>query len=278
MPTLPISVVILTRDEEGSLPGCLASLAGCEDVHVLDSGSTDGTVELARRLGAKVHHHPFTGFGAQRNWAIDHLPRAHDWVLHLDADERLTPELAAEIARELGRDPPYGGYHVPHKLMFAGRWLKHAGGYPTYQVRLFHAGRLRFADHGHGQREQTAHPLGRLAQPYLHYAFSKGLDHWFAKHAAYARKDAEELLRGAAGGATASAAGLFSRDPVRRRRAWKRFSYYLPFRPALRFAHMLLVKGAFLDGRPGVVYAQMMATYEAMIAVHLRLLRHGLHP
>jgi hypothetical protein len=143
---------------------------------------------------------------------------------------------------------------------------------------LFHTDRLRFIDHGHGQREQSAHPLGRLAQPYVHDAFRKGLDHWFAKHAVYARQEAEELLRGTADGPAAALAGLWSRDPVRRRRALKRCSCYLPFRPAFRLAWMLLAKGAFLDGRPGVVYAQMMATYEAMIAVHLRLLRHGLHP
>jgi glycosyltransferase involved in cell wall biosynthesis len=276
----PITLVVLTQDEEHNIADCLASAAGFDDVHVLDSGSTDRTTEIARSCGATVHHHPFHGFGQQRNWAINNVPARYDWQLHLDADERLTPELIAEMSREVGADPAFGGYLVPSKLLFAGRWLKHAGQYPGYQVRLFHRGRLRFVDHGHGQREETGYPVGRLREPLLHHAFSRGLDHWFAKHAVYARREAEHAL--GLGGSSKEPSGargsLLSRDPTFRRRALKRLTARLPGRYFLRLAYMLLFKRAFLDGRAGITYAHMMATYEAMIDVHLRLLRHGLKP
>jgi hypothetical protein len=146
-------------------------------------------------------------------------------------------------------------------------------------VRLFHRRRLRFVDHGHGQREQTDFPIGRLREPLLHHAFSKGLDDWFAKHAVYARHEAEQAL------ATAGLPekngqvwSLFSRDPLLRRRALKRLSSRIPCRYLLRLLYMLIGKRAFLDGTPGITYAHMLATYEGMIDIHLRLLKNGLKP
>jgi hypothetical protein len=200
--------------------------------------------------------------------------------LHLDADERLTPKLIAEIQNTVATDPLVGGYLVPSRLLFAGRWLRHAGQYPGYQLRLFHRRRLRFVDYGHGQREQTDFPIGRLREPLLHYAFSKGLDHWFAKHAIYARREAEQALGlGNDSAKTVLTRGsFFSRDGTLRRRALKRLAARLPGRYFLRLAYMLLVKRAFLDGRAGIIYAHMLATYEAMVDVHLRLLRYGLKP
>jgi len=269
-------VVVLTKDEEANLPACMASLTGFGDVHVLDSGSSDGTCEVALKLGATVHMNPFRGFGTQRNWAIDNIPVLHDWQLHLDADERMTSELGAEIAAVVATNPAVGGYLTPSKLIFCRRWLRHAGDYPTYQVRLFHRKRLRFIDHGHGQRETTKHGLGRLSEPYLHEAFSKGLDHWFAKHAVYARQEAEQAIGEA--GIQGAGESLFSSDPTMRRRALKRLVSRLPGRYFFRLLHILLVKRAILDGAAGLVYAKMMATYESMIDVHLSMLRHGLAP
>jgi glycosyltransferase involved in cell wall biosynthesis len=278
MPPVPITVVILTHNEEKNIEACLDSVADFPDVHVLDSGSTDGTVDLARRRGVVVHTHPFVSFADQRNWAIDHVPARHPWILHLDADERLTPELAAEMAAAVATDPPLGGYFIPSRLMFAGRWLRYAGDYPVYQVRLFHRDRLRYVDYGHGQRESSTYPLGRLRQPYLHYAFSKGLDRWFARHAVYARQEAaqavQELTR-------AAGRGTGSLTPDRRtrwRRLLKRLAYRLPCRYLFRLAYLLVLKRAFLDGRAGVTYAHMMATYEGMMEVYLRLLKDGLEP
>jgi glycosyltransferase involved in cell wall biosynthesis len=271
--TVPVTVVVLTHDEEANLPACLDSVAGFDDVHVLDSGSTDRTVDLARARGVRVHHNPFRGFGTQRNWAIDHVPAKHPWQFHLDADERMTPALAAELAAAVVADPGVGGYRVPSRLMFAGRWLKHAGQYPGYQVRFFHRDRLRFADHGHGQREETTFPVGTLKEPLIHHGFSKGLDAWFKKHVGYARREAEQAL-----GAGATGGRFLSRDPVERRRALKRAAARLPGRYMLRLGYMLVVQRAVLDGWAGVTYAHMLATYEGMIDVYLRVLARGADP
>lgn len=273
---VPISLVVLTHNEAQNICECLASAQSFDERHVLDSGSIDGTVELARQTGAETHYHPFTGFGTQRNWAINNIPTRHDWQLHLDADERLTPEGVAEMAAAVAADAGVGGYFVPSKLMFAGRWLKYAGGYPTYQVRLFHKARLRFIDYGHGQREESSFPISRLREPYLHFAFSHGLDRWFAKHAVYARLEAEEAIRESGG--TAAWGELLSRNRVLRRRALKRLAYRLPCRYVFRLAYMLVLKRAVLDGSAGITYATMIATYEAMSETHLRLLRRGVSP
>ncbi len=272
----PISIIILTQDEEANLADCLASVADFDDVHVLDSGSTDRTPAIARERGVPVHFQEFRGFGQQRNWAIDYIPTRYPWQFHLDADERMVPELVTEMTEAVKADPSVGGFLVPSKLMFAGRWLRYAGDYPTYQVRLFHRERLRFVDHGHGQREQTTYPLGRLQQPYLHLAFSKGLDHWFAKHALYARREAEQALGvsdSSALGTPVDGGSLFSTDPTRRRRALKRLTTRLPLRYLWRLGYLLILRRAFLDGAAGIAYAFMMAAYEGMIEVHLRLLR-----
>jgi glycosyltransferase involved in cell wall biosynthesis len=279
-PEIPISIIILTYNEEINLKACLDSVAPFGDIHILDSGSTDGTGKIAREFGVQVYFNAFKGFGQQRNWAIDNIPTRFDWQFHLDADERVTPELILEMQKEIVEKSSIGGFLIPNKLLFAGRWLRFAGQYPAYQLRLFHRARLRFVDHGHGQREQTNFPVAKLKSPYLHYAFSKGLDHWFAKHAVYARREAEQAfgMHALAKDQSTQDGTLFSFDPVSRRRALKRLSFRLPFRYFFRYCYMLFWKRAILDGTAGITYSQMLATYEAMIAVHLRLLRNGLKP
>jgi glycosyltransferase involved in cell wall biosynthesis len=275
-PLLPLTVVVLTHNEERNLPECLRSVVGrVSDVHVLDSGSTDATAAIARDFGVPVHTNPFAGFGQQRNWAIDNIPHAHPWTFHLDADERMTPELADELRQLLVCRPSEAGFFVASKLILDGRWLRYSSGYPVYQVRLFHRDRLRFMDYGHGQREVTDGTLGYLAQPYLHEAYNKGLDDWFAKHALYARREAELLLRERPGPLSLLRA-LVSFDRVRIRRAVKMLSYFLPFRPTLRQLQLLVINRGLLDGSAGIVYARMMAAYESMMTTHLARLRSGI--
>jgi len=268
-----VSIVILAHDEIINIDRCLDALAGFDDVHVLDSGSTDGTIEAVRARGIAVHHNPFRGFGQQRNWAIDNIPTKSDWQFHIDADERMTPALAAELLAVASSNSEAGGYRVPSKLMFFGKWLKRSGQYPGYQVRFFHKTRLRFTDYGHGQREVTDRPIGTLSEPLIHEAFSKGLDEWFRKHAIYARREAEQALSPAA-----NEGSLWSRDGTLRRRALKRMASKLPGRYFLRLVQLLILRGGFLDGWPGVTYAHMLAAYEGMTDVYLRVLRRGLDP
>jgi glycosyltransferase involved in cell wall biosynthesis len=267
-----ISVLILTRDEEANLPDCLRSVAWCDDVVVVDSYSADRTVETAAQSGARVFQRRFDDFARQRNYAIDTVEFKHDWVFHLDADERFTPELLDECRRAVAEDR-CSAFLVPSKMMLAGRWLRHAATYPVYQMRLMKLGEVRFIQHGHGQREgAAARGVGRLTQPYLHYSFSKGLGEWFERHDRYSSQEARECLRELRDGRV-SWADLLSRDPVSRRRALKELSTRLPCRPLLKFAYMYGVRRGCLDGYAGLTYCYLQAAYERMICVKLKELR-----
>jgi len=266
---IPVTVVILTKNEANDLPGCItATLAFSDDVVVLDSGSTDGTADIARQAGVPVFENHFTGFGDQRNWAIDHIPHRYQWALHLDADERPTPAFVDELRAIVESSSRNAGFYVPSKLMFGNRWLRYSSGFPVYQVRLFRRDRLRFANHGHGQREVTSDPIGYMREPYLHFAFSKGLQAWFTKHCHYAALEAQQAHddQDRLGNNLRS---LLSFDRVTRRRSIKRLTYRIPCRSFLRLIYMLFLKRGILDGWAGVTYARMVATYEAMYAIQL---------
>jgi len=143
---MPISVIVLTFNAEATIGATLASARKVsDDVHVVDSFSTDRTLDIAREAGAQVVQHEFANYSAQRNWATDTLPLRHDWELHLDADERLSDELAAEINALMVAAPPkeVAGYHIPRLVHFHGRALRHGGMYPIYHLRLFRHGRGR---------------------------------------------------------------------------------------------------------------------------------------
>ena len=275
-PTPAVSIVILTLNEESNIRACLDSCAWSNDVHVLDSGSSDRTQDLARELGAQIHVNPFESFGKQRNWALDHIPLKHEWVFHLDADERFTPEIVREIESTLKNQPDLSGYYVPSKLMFMGRWLRRAGSYPTYQMRLFHKDRMRFIDYGHGQREEPGKPIGTLHQPYLHYSFSKGLSDWIEKHNRYSTQEAREIVR------------ILSEpnddtDPPRllgsavQRRRWLKQRLYpkLPARWILRFCWLYFIKLGFLDGKAGLRFCQLYAAYELFIGLKVVEAQHN---
>lgn len=266
---IPCSVVVLTLNEERNIGACLESVAGFDECYVLDSGSTDATLKIAARLGAASASNPFVSFGQQRNWAHDHLPLRQSWVLHLDADERMTPALASEIASVIADDSgKLAGYHIAERTLLRGGWLRHAGQYPRYQARLVHRGRMKFVDHGHGQRESSNLPFGTLANPYDHLAFSHGLEHWLRKHAGYASKEAAQILATTASD-EALIPQLLSSNAMQRRRALKQLAMRVPMRPLLRFLHVLLVNRGILDGRAGWEYARMMRVFQEMIDLSL---------
>ncbi|MBL0926859.1 MAG: glycosyltransferase family 2 protein [Phycisphaerales bacterium] len=275
-PSPPISVVILTFNEESNIAACLESCAWCDDVHVLDSGSTDRTREIAERMGVTVHVNPFRSFGQQRNWAIDHIPTRHRWQFHLDADERFTPASLVELGEVVPAEGPGSctAYRCPSMMMFMDQWLRHAAEYPVYQVRLFDKLRCRFEDHGHGQREVTDGPIGTLREPYLHYNFSKGLLEWFDKHNRYSSLEARQALDAPAVGFGQALRNILGRDSVKRRRTLKTLSYKVPSRSLLIFLYTVILRRGFLDGRAGVNYARMRSLYEGMIATKLAVFRH----
>ena len=132
---MSFSILILTLNEEADLPECLRSVAWCDDVVVLDSGSTDATKAIAREAGARFFSHPFEGFAAQRNWGLDNIEFKHDWVFHLDADERFTEALRAECEAAIagGRAEAFA---VASQTFLMGRWIRQASGFPVCQTRL----------------------------------------------------------------------------------------------------------------------------------------------
>jgi glycosyltransferase involved in cell wall biosynthesis len=263
------SVVILTLNEERALPACLASLRACDDVVVLDSGSTDATAAVAASSGARVLTRPFDTFAGQRNHAQRAIAFRHPWVFHLDADERMTPELDAECRQAAARRD-LDGFRVAPKMMFEGRWIPHCTDYPAYQARLVRAPGFEFAQVGHGQREAPGMRLENLRESYLHDLSVYGREAWLAKHRTYARSEALQLRSAAEAGAWRR---LFSGDPLVRRRALKRLSFALPLRPALRFAYQYGLRGGFLDGAPGWRYCLLLARYEGFIAGEIAKLK-----
>jgi glycosyltransferase involved in cell wall biosynthesis len=264
---LPVSVIILTYNEESNIRDCIASCAWCDDVHVLDSGSKDRTCDIARAMGATVHYNKFKSFGDQRNWAIDNIPCKHPWHFHLDADERFTPQLLDEMLEILGEDGSKSTancYQCPSKMILMEKWLKWSGGYPSYQVRLFRFGQCRFMDFGHGQREDPiggTGEIGVLRTPYIHYNFSKGLLEWFYKHNDYSSREADEAILIRAQGRP-TVGSLFSGDHVTKRRAWKNMSYFMHGRAVWRFLYNYALRAGLLDGVAGFRYCAMISSYE----------------
>lgn len=263
-----ISVVVLTLNEATNLPRCLASVRWCDDVLIVDSGSSDDTAGIALAANARVVERAFDTFAAQRNFAMEHGKLRHPWVLHLDADEVVTDALRDELLALAGSaSPKFPVYRVPSKLIFMDRWLKYSGMYPAYQVRFGRCEHLRFIDHGHGQRE--ALPLdrvGTISAPMDHYNFSKGINDWFSRHLRYARAEAEQVI--VEGGVPIRWREMFGGDPTSRRRAVKRLASRLPFRPTLRFLYAYVVRRGFLDGLAGLRYARMLATYQYFIEMN----------
>jgi glycosyltransferase involved in cell wall biosynthesis len=257
-----LSVVILTRDEERDLPRCLAAIEGFGELIVIDSGSTDRTLEIARTAGARVLENPFRSFGEQRNWVLDHAGVTTQWVLFLDADEVATPAFKEAVQRAIGSaDDTVAGFYCCWKTMLGERWLRRSDSFPKWQFRLLRHGRARFIDSGHGQKEgEIDGALDYIREPYLHYAFSKGWDAWWVKHQKYAGEEARDRAARAV-----SLGDLLARDPSRRNRALKPFVSRLPGWPLVRFLHMFVLKGGFLEGREAFIYSRNIARYEAMI-------------
>jgi glycosyltransferase involved in cell wall biosynthesis len=225
---MPLSVAIIARNAASQLDGCLVSVAFADEIVVVDSGSTDGTVELAARHGARVIAKEWLGFGPQKQFAV--ASASHDWVLCLDADERLSDTLRESILDEL-KAPRGLVYAMPRCNRFLGRWLRHGEGYPDWSVRLFHRAHARWSDDAVHEKIVTGQPVVRLRGDLLHDS-AETLEKYLDKQNRYTTLQAE-LLRSA--GRRASVAQLL-------------------LSPALRFVKFYLVRLGFLDGVPGLVH------------------------
>ena len=257
--TAPVAAVVLTLNEERNLPGCLASLAGwVREIFVVDSGSTDGTLAIAREAGATVFQHPFEHYGAQRNWAIDNLPIAAPWTLHVDADERITPELCESITAALARGSAslgqIDGFLVSRRTMFMGRWIQHGGHYPAWHLRLVRTGAARCEDRLYDQHFYVAGAVQKL-QGDLIDTLTPDLATFTARHLRWAALEAAE--QEAPADAVGRIRGKLATDNAIERRRWLRDWYArLPLfvRPTAYFLYRYIVRLGFLDGRAGLVF------------------------
>ena len=266
-----ISVIILTHNEEINIGRCLDSVSWSDDILIVDSFSDDRTVDISKRHGARVIQRAFDDFSAQRNFANEQGNLKNEWVLHLDADEIVTPELRAELPKAMFGDKD--AYRVSSKLMFCGKFLRHAGLFPWYQVRFGRKQALRFKQVGHGQRE-TLEPsrIGTLKSSLLHFNFSKGLSDWIERHDRYSTAEAQQNLFGYADGEV-PVLDVLSTETDRRRRAAKKIFRRLPCRATIRFIYMYLLRGGILDGKAGFTYCRLLAWYEWLIVLKERELK-----
>jgi glycosyltransferase involved in cell wall biosynthesis len=250
---MPISVIVLTFNSEATIGATLASAARVsDDVHVVDSFSTDRTLEIARQAGAHVVQHEFADYSAQRNWAIDNLPLRHGWELHLDSDERLSDELAAEIKAVLVAGPPpdIAGYHIARLVHFHGRPLRHGGMYPIYHLRLFRHGRGRCEMRKYDQHFFVDGQTTRLNAPMID-DIRQPLGEWTARHNRWADAEVEEVLNPGADVIRAGAG-----DPIAEKRAQRAWYYRQPLflRAFLLFLYRYVWKLGFLDGTEGMIF------------------------
>jgi glycosyltransferase involved in cell wall biosynthesis len=258
-----ISVLILTYNEELDLPGCLDSIAWCDDIHVLDSNSTDATRSIAAARGAHVTVRPFDNYAAQRNAGMQ-LPFKYPWVFVLDADERPTPTLSAEMPLAVASAAStVAAFRLRRRDFLWGTWLKHAQLTPFY-IRLLRVGHARYTRDVNEIAEIGGDILS-LNAPLDHLAFSKGISHWITKHNTYATFEATLLADGIATQNASLHQALFASDFHARRVAQKAIFYKLPLRPLIKWTYMMLIRGAILDGRAGITYATLQSFYEFLI-------------
>ncbi len=239
-----LSVYVIALNEEANIAECLESVAWADDLLVIDSASTDRTVEIARRYTERIYQEEFAGFGALRNAALERC--RHDWVLSLDADERVSPELRDETLRELAA-PKHAAYLVPRQSHFLGHWIRHCGWYPDYrQPQLFDRRRFRYRDDLVHEGWECQGSVGRLEGHVLQYPF-RSVGQFLHKMDRYSRLRAQDMAR-----------------------SGKRFSpARLVVSPPFTFARMYLLRQGFRDGVPGLVLSSLYAYYTLLKYVRL---------
>ncbi len=231
-----LSVTIIAWNEEERLRACLESVAWAEEILVIDAESTDKTVQVAREFTDRIWVRPWPGFAEQKNFALDQA--TCEWVLSLDADERVTPELRERISRIVRANGPGDGYSIPRKNIFWGAWVRHGGLYPDYQLRLFRRAAGRFVDSAVHESVVVEGHVERLAEPLLHHSY-RGLDDFVARSNRYSALAARDIV------ARGGRAGVLD----------------LALRPLGRFLSMYVARGGFLDGWRGFVLAVLYANY-----------------
>lgn len=259
-----VSILVLTKNEQQDLPGCLRSVAWSDDIHVYDSLSTDRTLDIAREFGATVTQRAFDNWSAHQNWGLKNIPFKHPWVFYIDADERMSPELVAAVRAAAANPGERVAFRVQRRDFFLGTWLKHVQTSPFY-LRLFRPERLRY--------ERLVNPVslpdgpaGQVAGYLDHFPFSKGISHWLERHNSYSTLEARQIIENRRQNEGFSLAKAFhEKDFHQRRFHQKELFYRLPLRPLAKFALLYVARAGFLDGRAGFTYAVLQSVYEYMI-------------
>ncbi|MGH7213939.1 MAG: glycosyltransferase family 2 protein [Tepidisphaeraceae bacterium] len=274
-PTAPacprVDVMIPTLNEAWHIADAVrnaARLGG--QVFVLDSFSTDGTQEIARRAGAVVVEHRFVDYSQQKNWGLDNLPFTGDWVFILDADERVTPALRDEVVHTLAANPKAVGFFVNRVLIFMGRTIRHGGLYPSWNLRLFRRGRARYEERAVHEHMVCHGPTAYLHREMLHIR-RETVSQYIAKHIRYADLESDEWVKLRLGGSRVAAARELFTDSLRYRQ-WLRREIWplMPLRPCWGFLYLYVVRMGVLDGTVGWHMARLMASYEYMISLLYR--------
>jgi glycosyltransferase involved in cell wall biosynthesis len=248
MPRLSVTVIAL--NQEAHIGECLACVSFADDIVVVDTGSTDRTVELARTYTDRVLQAHWQGFGRTKNYALDQA--RGDWVFSLDTDERVPPALKDEILAVVAADGPLDGYRVPRKNYFCGRWIRHLGWYPDYTLRLFRRNRGRFRDREVHEEVVVEGPVGTFQTPLEHYSY-RSVSEYVTRMDRYARLAAQELAKG-------------GRRP---------YPGELFVRPFFSFLHLYFIKRGFLEGTTGYALAVLMSMYKFLKYYYLRELARG---
>lgn len=261
-----ISILILTKNEEQDLPGCLESVSWSDDIHVYDSCSTDRTVEIAQAAGATVTKRPFDNWAAHQNWGLENINFKHQWVFYIDADERMTPQLMTAICSATATPGEHIAFRVQRRDFFMDTWLKHVQTSPFY-MRLFKPKKMRY--------ERLVNPISIADGPvgqvdgYLdHFPFSKGISHWLERHNSYSTLEAKQIVKNRATGPNFSIlSALTEKDFHKRRFNQKELFYRLPARPIIKFLILYFAKMGILDGKAGLTYTILQSIYEYMIVL-----------
>lgn len=285
--SVPVSVLIPAKNEELNIVECIRHLAWADQVVVVDSQSTDATIPMTQAMGAEVYqfHLSEEGWPKKKNWSIENVPWRNEWLLIMDADEIMTPELCAEIVdvvhdRYARKNGCGDGYWLNRRFIFMNRWLKHCGYYPSWNVRLFKHKLGRYERIGglstgqSGDHEIHEHVVldsgepGYLKHDFLHYAYPD-LTTLIAKHNAYATWEAHAMLEGYSGQIRPSLFG----GPIARRRWLRHRTRRMPFRPLMRFVFSYIFQLGFLDGLPGYYMCKLLAWYEFISVAKSREMR-----
>jgi glycosyltransferase involved in cell wall biosynthesis len=263
---VPVSLFVPCKNEEANLGRCLNSVAWVEDKFVVDSQSTDQTIEIAKKLGAKVVQFKYEGgWPKKKNWALQNLPFAHEWVLILDADECLPPQAEEEIRMIVSNsNEMHAGYWINRRYFFLGKPLKHAY-FPNWNLRLFKHKLGRYekitdlstnsGDHEIHEHVVVNGSTGKLKSIMDHHAFPT-IDSFVEKHNRYSNWEA------VVESSSTEDESALQHDGVKGKRRLRRIFRKLPFRPTLRFLYVYLWQGGILDGWPGYVFARLHAQYE----------------